>query len=240
MEGIVNLLEEGAREQGILLNKKQVDMFIEYLELLKKWNQKMNLTAITDEKEIVIKHFLDSLTCAGTEYVTDGVNAIDIGTGAGFPGIPLKIVFPDMKFTLVDSLNKRVNFLKEVISKLELRDIYPLHIRAEDLGINEEYREGYQLCFSRAVSHLSILCEYCLPFVKLGGFFLAFKGPGYREELREAEKAIDMLGGELCDVKEFSLPGTNIFHYVLVIKKIKPTPSKYPRKAGKPEKKPIK
>jgi len=239
MEDVLRLLEQGAREIGISLNRQQVNMFSVYLRLLKEWNMKMNLTTITDEREIIVKHFLDSLTCAGAGNIVDGVRAVDIGTGAGFPGIPLKIVFPGIKLTLVDSLNKRVNFLKEVICKLGLKDVDPIHARAEDLGVKEEYREQYQLCFSRAVSHLSVLSEYCLPFLKAGGFFLGLKGPGYKEELKEASNAINILGGELCDIKEFVLPGTDILHYVLVIKKVKPTPSKYPRKPGKAEKKPI-
>ncbi len=240
MDGERKLLEEGALEIGVPVNQQQADMFIEYLKLINIWNQRINLTAITNEREIIIKHFLDSLTCAATGYVRNGDKAVDVGTGAGFPGIPLKIIFPGMELTLVDALKKRIIFLEEVISRLELEDVQPLHARAEDLGTQEGYREAYQVCFSRAVSHLPELCEFCLPFLKEGGFFLAQKGPGYREELKEAGKAIDILGGEIWDIKEYALPGTDIVHYVLVIKKIKATPSKYPRKAGKAKKKPIK
>lgn len=240
MGELADILRNGAEKLGISLENQQVNMFMEYLYLLKEWNKKVNVTAITGDKEIIIKHFLDSLTCAATGYLADGDKAIDIGTGGGFPGLPLKIVFPGLKITLVDALRKRINFLSNVVKNLELEGVDLVHGRAENLGVKDGFREEFRFCFSRAVAHLAVLSEYCIPFLKVGGYFFALKGPSYREELEDSKGAIKVLGGELREIKEFVLPYTDIHHYILIVEKIKATPSKYPRKAGKPEKNPIK
>ncbi|MGI6702620.1 MAG: 16S rRNA (guanine(527)-N(7))-methyltransferase RsmG [Clostridia bacterium] len=233
------LIKEGAIKLGITVSDGQISQLMRYMESLMVWNKRMNLTAITDAREVITRHFLDSLTCAATGYVTNGLKAIDVGTGAGFPGIPLKIIYPDLEITLLDSLQKRVKFMEHVIAELGLEGAIPIHGRAEELGRDEAHREKYRLCFSRAVAHLSVISEYCLPFVEKGGIFLAMKGPGYIEEKDQAGRAIDVLGGRLSQVRRFCLPFTEITHYVMIIEKLKPTGSEYPRKAGRPAKKPL-
>jgi 16S rRNA (guanine527-N7)-methyltransferase len=234
------LLREGARQLGVVLNDRQVRQMILYSEMLADWNTRLNLTAITAGEDTIKKHFLDSLTCAATGYVADGLRAVDVGTGAGFPGIPIKIVYPDLRITLLDSLKKRIDFIKKVIAQLGLKGVAPLHGRAEDVARDAEHREKYQLCFSRAVAHLAVVSEYCLPFVEEGGLFLAMKGPGYAEEVKEARRAVEILGGEIVDRVQFQIPYTDITHYIIIIKKVKATGSDYPRKAGRPAKKPLK
>jgi 16S rRNA (guanine527-N7)-methyltransferase len=233
------LLREGAHQLGLTVTDEQVERLLRYMELLAQWNTKQNLTAITTEEDIITKHFLDSLTCVVAGYIRNGGKAIDVGTGAGFPGIPIKIVRPGLDITLLDSLNKRIAFLKHVIGELGLKGAVPLHGRAEDVARDAEHREKYPLCFSRAVAHLGVVSEYCLPFVETGGFFLAMKGPGYSEEVKEAKKAIEILGGETVEIKAFNIPFTDITHYIIVIEKLRFTGSEYPRKAGKPAKKPL-
>jgi 16S rRNA (guanine527-N7)-methyltransferase len=239
MKAEAELLIKGAAELGITVTGMQAARMIEYMEILIEWNKRINLTAITGERDIILRHFLDSLTCAATGYVGNGCKAIDVGTGAGFPGIPLKIIYPGLNITLLDSLRKRVTFLEHLSTQLGLEGAVPIHGRAEDLARDTEHREEYQLCFSRAVAPLSVVSEYCLPFVKPGGVFLAMKGPGYLEEADQAGRAIDLLGGQLSRVLEFRLPFTDIIHYILVIEKVKATGSEYPRKAGRPTKKPL-
>ena len=234
------LLREGAKQLGLMLNDRQVSQMILYSEMLADWNTRLNLTAITAGEDTITKHFLDSLTCAATGYVADGLRAVDVGTGAGFPGIPLKIVYPDLRITLLDSLKKRIDFIKKVIAELGLEGVTPLHGRAEDLARDAEHREKYQLCFSRAVAHLSVVSEYCLPFVEEGGLFLAMKGPGYAEEVKEAKRALEILGGEIAHRAQFQIPYTDITHYIIIIRKVRATGSDYPRKAGRPAKKPLK
>lgn len=234
------VLREGARQLGVVLNDRQVSQMMLYSEMLADWNTRLNLTAITAGEDTITKHFLDSLTCAATGYVADGLRAVDVGTGAGFPGIPLKIVYPDLRITLLDSLNKRIDFIKKVIAELDLKGAMPLHGRAEDVARDAAHREKYQLCFSRAVAHLSVVSEYCLPFVEEGGLFLAMKGPGYAEEVEEAKRAIEILGGEIADRAQFQIPYTDIIHYIVIIRKVRTTGSDYPRKAGRPAKKPLK
>jgi 16S rRNA (guanine527-N7)-methyltransferase len=240
MEGPAEMLRSGAEQLGLVIDGTQTDKFLHYMEMLVCWNKKVNLTAITDRHEIITKHFLDSLTCAATGYVRSGVKAADIGTGAGFPGIPLKIVCPGLEITLLDSLNKRVEFLKHAVGELGLEGADPLHGRAEDVARNAAHRERYDLCFSRAVAHLSVVGEYCLPFVKKDGTFLVMKGPGYLQEINEAGRALQVLGGEIAQTKEFKLPFTDIIHYIIIIKKTRTTGSEYPRKAGRPTKYPLK
>ena len=230
-------------ELHITLSDAQAEQFIQYYEMLIEKNKVMNLTAITDFDEVLMKHFVDSLSLvkafdlddAGTE-----VSLIDIGTGAGFPGIPIKIAFPRLKVTLMDSLNKRVDFLNEVIGTLKLDGIDAIHGRAEDFAKPEQLREKYDLCVSRAVANLSVLSEYCLPYVKVGGKFISYKSEKVAEELQEAEHAIDILGGKVEDQIAFTLPDSDIYRNLVVIDKISETPLKYPRKAGTASKKPLK
>ena len=212
--------------------------FYKYYELLIEWNEKINLTAITEEDDVAVKHFLDSLN-ASNSMVKDGMSIIDVGTGAGFPGLPVKIANRGIKITLVDSLNKRINFLNEVISSLGLNDVETVHSRAEELGVNKDYREKYDMCVSRAVANLTTLCELCLPFVKVGGYFVSLKGPKANEELSMAKKAIALLGGEFERMENYDLSDTDLNHNIVVIKKISHTPTKYPRKAPKPSKEPL-
>lgn len=242
MEEFTRLLDAGCGELGIILTEKQKEQFFKYFELLTEWNKVMNLTAITEMPEVVTKHFVDSLLVV---KVLDGIrtetySCIDVGTGAGFPGIPLKIAFPQLQITLLDSLNKRVGFLNTVIQELGLTGIQAVHGRAEDFGRDKEYREQFDLCVSRAVANLSTLSEYCLPFVKQGGSFLPYKSGKVEEEAREAEGAVKKLGGFMGDTKTFILPGTDVDRTFVPIDKIHMTPKKYPRKAGMPGKEPLK
>ena len=225
----------------IELNSHQIDQFSQYYDLLCEKNKVMNLTSITQPEEVIDKHFIDSLSLVRAFKPESGRRVIDVGTGAGFPGIPLKIVFPDLKITLLDSLAKRVGFLNEVIEALELTDIEAVHSRAEDAAHNDLYRQQYDLCVSRAVASLPVLLEYCLPFVKTGGCFVAYKAGDTEQETEQAKRALGMLGGALGehDSISFMLPDTDYARTLLKIHKIKDTPKRYPRKAGMPSKKPL-
>ncbi len=233
------LLKQSCEELGVLLSPEQVKQFMDYKDCLLEWNEKMNLTAITDEKEIIQKHFVDCISIAVAMPPKENATVIDVGTGAGFPGIPLKIVFPSLQVTLLDSLNKRILFLEEVINRLHLEGMTCIHSRAEDGGQNHLYREKFDYCMSRAVASLPILLEYCLPYVQEGGFLLSMKGPGVQEELKESQRALEVLGGTVEDVKEVTIPYTDLKHNILIIKKVGQTPKQYPRKAGKVVKNPI-
>ncbi len=223
------------------LTEEQLIQFVVFYKLLVEKNKVMNLTAITEFEEVVQKHFLDSLMISKYLLLQDETyTVIDLGTGAGFPGIPLKIAFPDLKITLVDSLNKRVIFLQEVIDTLCLDGIEAIHARAEDLARKEMYRESFDFCFSRAVANLSTLSEYCIPFVKKKGSFISYKAGNSVEEIQEAKKAIHVLGGELVKTEEVFLPDSDISRCFVFIKKNQATASKFPRSAGKPSKEPIK
>lgn len=222
---------------GIELTEIQVKQFYNYMNLLIEWNKKINLTAIIEPEEIILKHFVDSLTIS--KYIPLGTRLIDVGTGAGFPGIPLKIVRQDIDITLLDSLQKRINFLNIVIDELKLEKIIAIHSRVEDFGKNKEYREKYDISTSRAVANLSTLSEYLLPLVKVGGKIISMKGSLIEDELENSKNAIKILGGQLEKVDEFELPDTDIKRNVVLISKIKDTPNKYPRKAGEPSKKPL-
>ena len=235
-----NVLTKKVKELSIVLNDKQTQQFEQYYNILVEWNKVMNLTAITEYEEVVEKHFLDSLTIVNAIHVEKIETLIDVGTGAGFPGIPLKIAFPHLKVTLLDSLNKRIKFLNEVIDLLELDDIKTIHGRAEDYAKQAEYREQYDICVSRAVANLATLSEYCLPYVKVDGLFVPYKSGEIDEELKSSEKAVSILGGKVEEVVKFQLPGTDIGRSFVKIHKIKETKKKYPRKAGMPTKEPLK
>ncbi len=234
-------MSAGLDELGISLDIQQMKQFYHYYELLVEWNKVMNLTAITELEEVISKHFLDSLSLikAVNFSENDSMRMIDIGTGAGFPGIPLKIAFPELEITLLDSLNKRVKFLDTVIDQLCLKKISTIHGRAEDFGRDVKYREQYDYCVSRAVANISTLSEYCLPFVKVGGSFIPYKSGKIDEELETGKKAISVLGGEIQSVVRFGLIGAEGDRTLVVIKKIEKTAKKYPRKAGMPSKEPI-
>lgn len=233
-------------EVHIILSSGQLDQFLQYYEMLIEKNKVMNLTAITEFDEVMKKHFVDSLSLVNVFDLNGSFSLIDVGTGAGFPGIPLKIAFPDLKVTLLDSLQKRVGFLQEVIEKLGLREIEAVHGRAEDFARPEQMREKFDLCVSRAVANLSVLSEYCLPYVKVGGKFISYKSDKvsmeseqHKTEIERAEHAISVLGGKLIEQKEFTLPSSDIYRNLVVIEKCRPTPKQYPRKAGTASKKPL-
>ena len=237
---LYNLLEKSCKDLGIQLTNEQIEQFLKYKKLLLEWNKNVNLTAITEEREIILRHFVDCLSCIKSVDLNNELNIIDIGTGAGFPGIPIKIAFEKTKVTLVDSLNKRINFLKDVIEKLEIKDVECVHSRAEELGQNLSYRENFDLCVSRAVANLSVLSEYCLPFIKIGGHFVALKGVNIDEELEKSKNAINILGGEIIKIDKVKIPNSEINHSLILIKKVTETPEKYPRKSSKVSKSPLK
>lgn len=229
---------------GITIRDSQVEQFLTFYDSLIEWNKVMNLTAITDYEDVVNKHFLDSVSLVKVidkEYIKSGnISVIDIGTGAGFPGIPLKIMFPELNITLLDSLNKRIKFLNEVVYKLRMSDIEVIHGRAEDFAKQDKYREKYNLCVSRAVANLSVLSEYTLPYVKKSGYFISYKSGDVEKEIKESSGAIKKLGGYVENIVKFSLPETDIQRSLIKIKKIANTPKIYPRKAGIPAKEPLK
>ena len=230
-------LQNQAQKIDINLTNKQLNEFYTYMNLLIEWNKNINLTAITEPEEIIKKHFIDSLTIS--KNIQKDSSIIDVGTGAGFPGIPLKIVREDINVVLLDALNKRLNFLNEVIKENELKNIETVHFRAEEIGKNKKYREKYDIATSRAVAQLNILAEYLLPLVKIGGKCICMKGSNVEEELKNSKKAITLLGGEIEKIEEFILPDSDIKRNVIIIKKVNSTPAKYPRKPGTPAKEPI-
>lgn len=228
-----------AEKMGIKLSEDADLLFSKYTDLLLSYNEVMNLTAITDKEEIKIKHYLDSVAPLAFSLIPDGAKIADVGSGAGFPGVPLKIAKRDICLTAIDSLKKRLNFLQTVKNELSLDNFDTVHLRAEEAGQNKELRESFDIATARAVANLSVLAEWCLPLVKVGGSFIALKGPSPEEEIEEAREAVSVLGGEIADVFTVNLPG-NITHSIVLIKKISQTPSKYPRKPGKASKQPIK
>ena len=222
---------------GITLSEMQLKQFYAYMNLLIDWNKKINLTAIVEPNEIILKHFVDSLTIL--KYISDGTKIIDVGTGAGFPGIPLKIAKPSIEIVLLDSLHKRINFLEEVIKQLNIEKIKTIHSRVEDFGKDQKYREKFDMATSRAVANLSTLSEYLLPLVKVGGKVISMKGSFIGEELENSKNALNILGGKIEKIEKLNLPNSDMNRNILIINKIKNTPNKYPRKAGEPSKKPL-
>ena len=236
-EEFSNKLKDSMKKINIEITEKQVDDFYNYMNLLLEWNEKINLTAITEENDIILKHFVDCGTIL--KYIKDNSSIIDIGTGAGFPGIPLKILNNSLKITLMDSLNKRIIFLNDVIEKLKLSNIEAIHERAEELARNKNYREKFDISTSRAVANLSTLSEYMLPFVKKDGIAISMKGSNIDEELNNSKKAIKILGGKIEKIDNFNLAETDNLRNIIIIRKIEKTPKEFPRKAGKPSKEPI-
>ncbi len=235
-EFTIFFLEE-CQKNKIIVAEEKISLFYEYMQAVLKWNEKVNVTAIKDEKEFVKKHFMDSLSIG--KYIKQNNKVIDIGTGAGFPGIPLKILKDDIAITLIDSINKKINMIKDITDKMILQDVELIHTRAETLAMQEAYREKFDVATTRAVSNLSTILEYMLPFVKIGGKAICMKGPNYKKELEQGEKAISILGGKIEEIQTI-LVSNEIERNNIIIKKIKKTPLNYPRGQGKPLKDPIK
>jgi len=237
-----NILINGAQKMGISLHKEQIKKFSRFLELLIQWNQKINLTSLKTPREIIIKHFLDSISCVKVinKYIdTERISVIDVGAGAGFPGMPIKIVCPSIKLSLLEARKKKTMFLEKATEEMNFQQVKILNGRAETFGKGADHREKYDIAISRAVARLSVLSEYCLPLIRLGGLFVAQKGRSYKEETEKSLKAVQVLGGELIRVESVRIPFINQKRYLLVIKKIKDTPSEYPRKVGLPQKRPL-
>lgn len=231
-----SIFENKQKDIELCVSHENIEKLYQYMNILLEWNTKINLTAITDENEIIEKHFLDSLTVL--KYIKNNDKVIDVGTGAGFPGIPVAIN-SQAQFTLLDSLNKRINFLNEVKDKLNLKNVQNLHGRAEEFAKKKEYRESYDVAVSRAVAPMNVLTEYLLPFVKIGGTCICMKGPNLSEEIRNAKSAINLLGGEIVDLINIKLDKGNIDRNLVIIKKVKHTTEEYPRKPGTPAKQPL-
>lgn len=237
LEEFTKIFNNYLEKLNLTLTEEQIEKFYNYMNLLIEWNKKINLTAIIEPKDIILKHFIDSLTIE--KYIKKGENIIDVGTGAGFPGIPLKIAREDLKITLADSLNKRINFLNEVINKLDLKNIETIHTRAEELGKNKKFREKFDIATSRAVANMSTLSEYLIPFVKVKGRCICMKSSDIDTELENAKNAINILGCKIESKDKFNLPNSDLGRSVIILRKVKNTPSKFPRKAGTPAKEPI-
>ena len=234
------LMKEASLEVGLDLTENQYNQFIMYMRLLQEWNEKINLTAITEDEEVIKKHFIDCIKAFKSNAVKNAKTIIDVGTGAGFPGLPIAIMNPNVKVTLLDSLNKRINFLDTVIAKLALKNVITIHSRAEDGARKPEFRENFDVATSRAVANMAVLSEFCLPYVKLNGYFVALKGPAVDEEINDGKKAISTLGGELENIIEVNIEESDLKHNIVEIKKVRKCPKTYPRKAGTINKKPIK
>jgi 16S rRNA (guanine527-N7)-methyltransferase len=238
--GSIDMLREGAKLYNLELTEIQIEQFLIYKKLLVEWNEKINLTAITDDEGIIRKHFIDSISIIKSGLIKDGVSVVDVGTGAGFPGMVIKIIMPEVKVTLIDSLNKRINFLNNVISELGLKGIEAVHGRAEDMARKPNFREKFDIATARAVANMMVLSEYCLPYVKVGGYFIALKGPAAEEEVSTSKNAIGTLGGKFVKIEDTAIPGEEMNHKLVVVEKVSTISEKFPRKAGQIEKKPIK
>jgi 16S rRNA (guanine527-N7)-methyltransferase len=235
-----NLMCKSAEEVGLQLSREQYDKFIDYMRLLQEWNEKINLTAIVEDEEVIKKHFIDSIKAFKRDEFKNANSLVDVGTGAGFPGLPIAIMKDDIKVTLLDSLNKRINFLNTVINKLGLSNVTTIHSRAEDGARDKNLREKFDIATSRAVANMSVLSEFCLPYVKVGGNFIALKGPSVEQEINDSLNAIKVLGGELVSICEVNIEETELRHNLVVIKKVKECSKVYPRKAGSITKNPLK
>lgn len=234
-----DLMYKSAEDVGLQLSKEQYEKFIIYMKLLQEWNEKINLTAIVEDEEIIKKHFIDSIKAFKREELKNANTLIDVGTGAGFPGLPIAIMKDDINVTLLDSLNKRINFLNTVIDKLGLSNVTTIHSRAEDGARDSKLREKFDIATSRAVANMSVLSELCLPYVKIGGNFIALKGPSVDQEIKESQAAMKVLGGKLVDIYEVNIEDTELRHNLVVVKKIGACPKIYPRKAGSISKNPL-
>lgn len=237
---MIKILKDKAKAIDILLNDDQLKDFEKFMDQMITWNDRVRLTSITEESEIIDKHFIDSLTALKSNIFKEGDRILDLGTGGGFPGVPLKIYDSSYEMVMLDSRLKKIEYLEHIIEYFNFKNTYAIHGRAENYGKDSAYRETFDIVVSRAVANLSILSEYCLPFVKEGGYFVAMKGSKSEEEINEGKKAVKLLGGEIQEVLEFKLPNTDYDRSIIVIKKLRKTPNKYPRKAGKPKKSPIK
>lgn len=235
-----DLMKLACDDVKMSFDEDKYNKFITYKDLLKEWNEKINLTAITEDEEIIKKHFIDCIKAFNLKEFKELKSVIDVGTGAGFPGLPIAIMRDNIEVTLLDSLNKRVNFLNEVKNSLGLKNVTTIHARAEDGARKKELRSKFDIATSRAVANMCVLSELCMPYVKVGGYFIALKGPAIEEELKDAKVAITTLGGELVDVVPVAIEGTELNHNLVIIRKIKETPNIYPRKAGSITKKPLK
>ncbi|WP_407647643.1 16S rRNA (guanine(527)-N(7))-methyltransferase RsmG [Clostridium brassicae] len=234
-----DILETACNSLGLELDEKKYNQFIQYKNLLKEWNEKVNLTAIKEDEEIIKKHFIDSMKIFQFHPLKNSKKIIDIGTGGGFPGIPMKIIRPDIDIVLLDSLRKRINVLDDILYKIGIDDVITMHGRAEEYGVREEHREQYDAVVSRAVANLAVLSEFCIPYVKVGGYFVAMKGPSVDEEIENAKKAVSILGGKIEGIIEVDIEGSDLNHNLVIVKKVKNTPRKYPRKAGMITKNPL-
>lgn len=232
-------LKIAANDVNLELSEKQYEQFIKYMRLVQEWNEKINLTAITEDEEFIKKHFIDCIKAFKSKAIAEAHTIIDVGTGAGFPGIPIAIMHPTAKITLLDSLNKRINYLNIVVRELGLKNVTTIHSRAEDGARKQELREKFDVATSRAVANMAVLSEFCMPYVRKGGYFVALKGPSIDEELKNAGNAIKTLGGELKGIIEVSIEETDLKHNIVEVEKIKPCPKTYPRKAGTITKKPL-
>lgn len=234
------LMEKAADDVNISLSEEQYEKFIKYMRLVQEWNTKINLTAITEDEEFIKKHFIDCIKAFKSEKLNEAKSLIDVGTGAGFPGIPIAIMKEEIEVTLLDSLNKRINFLNLVVNELKLKNVKTIHSRAEDGARTKELRENFDVATSRAVANMAVLSEFCIPYVKVNGYFIALKGPAIEDELKDCRNALGVLGGKLEDVIEVEIENTDLKHNIVVVNKVKACPTSYPRKAGIITKKPLK
>lgn len=239
MEGGIKKLSEALKSLGIEPSHEMMEKFELYMERVLEWNERVNLTAIRDRDAFVEKHFIDSVCCVSDSRWSEAASVIDVGTGAGFPGLPLAIVSPEKEFLLIDSLNKRIRILDGIIAELGLKNVSALHGRAEELARQKKYREKFDVCVSRAVSHLSVLAEYCLPFIREGGRLIAYKGPDADAEVGDAASALSVLGGSVEEISATCMENYGVNHRIVFIRKVKKTPASYPRKAGTPERSPL-